>query len=305
MIEKRQTILIVDDESMNFAILSKIFKDKQKYRVLVAKSGEQALKIVQQDIIDLILLDILMPGMDGYETLTELKNMECSKDIPVVFVTSKNENQDEAKGLQLGAVDYIKKPFYLPIVEARVQTHLELKLKNEILTELVSLDGLTNIFNRRKFDNTLSQEWKRALRANESLTLLIIDVDHFKLYNDNYGHAAGDACLRKVASTLSTCLRRPADFLARYGGEEFAMILPDTDLQGGVYMADRVNHYIKGLRIAHDFSLTSRYVTVSVGGVTARPKCQSIGVEDLIQKADQQLYLAKESGRNMYKLQVL
>lgn len=300
MKDERQTILIVDDESMNFSILSQVLKGM--YRVLVAKSGEQALKIVAQDKVDCILLDILMPAMDGYEVLRHLKNTENSKEIPVIFITSKSQHQDEAKGLQLGAVDYIRKPFYLPIVKARVQTHLELKLKNEILTELVAIDGLTNIYNRRKFDQTLQEEWKRALRAGTPLSLLIVDVDHFKLFNDNYGHAAGDACLRKVTAALKACLRRPGDFLARYGGEEFTMILPNTDHNGAAWMADEVRRHVKELALPHEFSPVAGHVTVSAGGATSTAGGACKTPQALLEMADRMLYEAKKSGRDRCRI---
>jgi diguanylate cyclase (GGDEF)-like protein len=300
MQEDRQTILIVDDESMNFGLLSPALKDR--YRILVAKGGEQALKIMERDRVDLVLLDILMPGMDGYEVLRRLKDREASKDIPVIFITSKSEDQDEARGLHLGAVDYIRKPFYLPIVQARVQTHLELKLKNEILTELVSLDGLTNIFNRRKFDEALVQEWKRAHRAATSLSLLLIDVDHFKRFNDTYGHAAGDACLRRIARAFKGCLKRPGDFLARYGGEEFIMLLPITTAQGAANLAETVRNRVQGLGIPHAQTTPAGCVTVSVGGAAALPGQTCHDPEQFLQTADRMLYAAKEAGRNACRL---
>lgn len=298
--EQRQTILIVDDEAASFAILSQVLKDK--YRVLVAKNGEQALKIVDRDAVDCILLDILMPGMDGYEVLRRLKNSDHSKDIAVILTTAKSEDQDEGKGLHLGAVDYIRKPFNLPIVEARVRTHLELRLKNRILTELVSLDGLTNIYNRRKFDESLTQEFKRNQRAGLCLGLLLLDVDHFKPYNDNYGHAAGDACLRRVASCLKGALKRPGDFLARYGGQEFVMLLPDTDSNGLAWMAQNVQQRLQELHIPHEFSPTASCLTLSIGGAVARAQNGCKSANELLQRAGAQLCEAKNAGRNTFRL---
>lgn len=298
ILSKRQTILVVDDEGMNISLLTKTLKEK--YRVLAAKTGEQALKIVNKDKVDLILLDIIMPEMDGYKIISYLKNRESTKDIPVIFTTSKTEAQDEAKGLQLGAVDYIKKPFYLPIMEARVQTHLELKLKNDILTELVAIDGLTNIFNRRKFDETLILEWKRSEREKTFLSLLLIDVDNFKLFNDNYGHAAGDVCLKQSSAAFNGCINRPGDLLARYGGEEFSIILPNTDIEGGKCMAAQIKKCIEDLKIEHAFSPVSQYVTVSIGGATTIPGDHCSSSEELLKMADEMLYASKESGRNRY-----
>ena len=297
---ERQTILVVDDEGMNVGILTKALKED--YRVLAAKSGEKALQIVEKGQVDLILLDIIMPEMDGYEVLQRLKNNEISKNIPVIFITSKTEEQEEAKGLQMGAVDYIKKPFYLPILEARVRTHLELKMKNDILNELVALDGLTNIFNRRKFDDTLIEEWKRAQRSKAPLSLLVIDVDHFKYYNDNYGHTAGDVCLRRVASALKSCLRRPGDFLARYGGEEFTIILPNTGRDGCTAVAASVNRHVADLKLKHEYSPVAGFVTVSVGGAIIVPNLHGAASRGLIDQADQMLFAAKKSGRNTFRI---
>lgn len=295
-----QTILIVDDQSTNLSILSETLK--KRYRILVAKSGEQAFKVLTANEVDLILLDILMPGMDGYEVLRQLKNDEKTKDIPVIFITAKDADQDEAEGLQLGAVDYIRKPFYLPIVEARIRTHLELKKKSEILANLVSLDGLTNIPNRRKFDEKLEIEWKRAARSAHSMTVMMIDVDHFKQLNDNYGHARGDNALRELANVLKSCLKRPGDFVARYGGEEFIMILPDADEHAAASMAERIMQEVKARDITHEFSV-AKHLTVSIGGATAMPESNCEASELLVKTADNMLYNAKKSGRNTFRIE--
>ena len=297
--KEKQTILIVDDERLNIDILSSEFSPE--YEILVAKEGKQALKRLENYTVDLILLDIIMPEMSGYETIKLVKNNEKSKNIPVIFITSKSEIEDEAIGLQLGAVDYIRKPFNLPIVRSRVKTHLDLKLKTDLLEELVSLDGLTSIYNRRKSDEVLLQEWKRSKRNNTPLSILMIDIDFFKRYNDNYGHTVGDNCLRRVSQELKNSLKRPEDFLGRFGGEEFIVILPNTDQEGTGHVADLLRLAVERLRITHQYSPTAPHVTISVGGTTMIPGSPLESPAILLETADQMLYRSKDNGRNQVK----
>lgn len=299
----KQTILIVDDDSVNLNILSGEFS--QDYNIVLAKSGEQALKRVEKSQIDLVLLDIMMPNMDGYEVCRRLKAQDATRHIPVIFITAMSEDEDEAKGLILGSVDYIKKPFCLPIVRARIKTCLDLKMKTDMLEQLVSLDGLTNIFNRRKFNEVIDIEWNRAIRDENPLSLIMIDVDQFKSYNDHYGHAAGDDCLRRVANALKMGIKRAADFLARYGGEEFAVILPGTDLAGAGNVAENLRKAIEALRIHHACSQVAPHVTVSLGATTMKPQKDLLSAVVLIKEADKMLYRAKEEGRNRMRLKDL
>jgi len=303
MITHKQTILIVDDDSINLNILSGEFS--RDYNIVLAKNGGQALKRVEKSRIDLVLLDIMMPDMDGYEVCRRLKAQDATKHIPVIFITAMSEDEDEAKGLRLGSVDYIKKPFYLPIVRARVKTCLDLKMKTDMLEQLVSLDGLTNIFNRRKFNETIDSEWNRAIREENPLSLILIDVDHFKKFNDHYGHATGDDCLRRVANALKTGIKRASDFLARYGGEEFAILLPNTDLAGAGSVAEDMRRAISALRIPHGYSETADHVTVSLGAATMKPHQDLPSPVVLINEADSALYRAKEEGRNRMRVKDL
>lgn len=189
----REKILIDDDDPTSIITLGEVLKDK--YDIFVATNGEEALKRAKNELTDLILLDIMMPGMDGYEVCRRLKEDKVTEKIPVIFITSKNSEEDEAVGLELGAVDYFTKPFRIPIIKARIKNHLELKRKSDILASLSFTDGLTGVANRRRFDEAVEYEWKRAQRSSQPLSLILIDIDDFKLYNDNYGHLAGDECL--------------------------------------------------------------------------------------------------------------
>ncbi len=294
---KKQRILIVDDEPANIKVLGNALKEE--YQISFATGGEQALKIAGSDT-DLILLDIMMEDMNGYEVCRKLKNSSKTGNIPVIFITAMSNEEDETRGLEAGAVDYITKPFSMPIVKARVRTHLELKRHRDMLEHLSALDGLTGIPNRRRFDEFLEQEWKRAVREASYLSLIMIDIDYFKKFNDNYGHCAGDDCLRKVAITLSESVSRPSDLVARYGGEEFAAILPKTDREGTVFVADTMRKRIESLRIPHSYSKTGIYLTVSLGTATIIPSLHTTP-STLINGSDRALYEAKRSGRNQLK----
>ncbi len=291
----RQRILIVDDTRENIQILAEALG--VGYKISVATNGEDALRIAgSEQAPDLILLDIMMPGMDGYEVCKRLKNEERTEKIPVIFITAKIRVEDETLGLEMGAVDYIAKPFSLPIVKARVKAHLELKRNRDLLENIVHLDGLTGIRNRRFFDDALANEWRRGGRRGSPLSLIMIDIDHFKKFNDTYGHIIGDDCLRQVADTLSDTVRRPADFVARYGGEEFSAVLPDTDADAARLIAELMRKRVESLEISHSGS-SAEVVTVSLGVATVVPR-RSSDPEMLVQSADKMLYEAKESGRN-------
>jgi len=222
----RPKLLVVDDQPINIQVMHQIFGGD--YQVFMATNGAQALSICQTNPPDLVLLDIVMPNMDGFEVCAQLKANETTCNIPVIFVTAHTDAAQETHGLSLGAVDFIAKPVNPAVVRARVKTQLTLKFQSDLLRKLVFLDGLSGVFNRRYFDQQLSAEWARSARNHSPLSVIMIDVDHFKLFNDRYGHQAGDDCLRQIATALKACLKRPADLVARYGGEEFACILPDT-----------------------------------------------------------------------------
>ncbi|MEA3332936.1 MAG: diguanylate cyclase, partial [Pseudomonadota bacterium] len=227
--DERAKLLIVDDNKQNIELLMELFRDD--YKIVVAVNARRALKIVFSEAPpDIILTDILMPEMDGYELCRKLKEDSGTKNIPLIFVTTISEEMDASRGFALGAVDYITKPFNPLMVKARVKLHLELKHKQVLLEKYAFIDALTEIPNRRRFDEVIEREWNRAHRADYSISLIIIDIDHFKLYNDTYGHGMGDDCLHRVATAIAEVLRRSSDFVARYGGEEFVVILPDSTL---------------------------------------------------------------------------
>jgi len=287
-------ILIVDDQAINIQALYRIFAPD--HRVLMATSGAKALSVCKDDPPDLVLLDVVMPEMDGHEVCARLKKDEATRDIPVIFVTSHTDSEEETKGLALGAVDFIAKPVNPAVVRARVKTHLTLKVQSDLLRQMVFIDGLTGVANRRCFDERLSTEWRRAARSASPLALLMLDVDHFKRYNDRYGHQAGDECLRRVASAIKGALLRPGDLVARYGGEEFACILPATDFAGAMAMATVMEQRVRGLQIEHADSDVCPVVTLSVGVALGMPQPDSDPV-GLLALADAQLYRAKHSGR--------
>jgi len=292
----KSVILVVDDTPINVQVLAEALR--ADYRVRTATSGQAALdSIAKHGVPDLVLLDIMMPGIDGYEVCRQLKNNSTTQNIPVIFVTAKTDTIDEEYGLRLGAVDYITKPFHLPIVTVRVQNQINLKLKSDLLESLALLDGLTNLPNRRRFDEALENEWKRTRRANLPLTLIMADIDFFKGYNDQQGHRTGDICLKKVAAALAEAIHRPADLVARYGGEEFVVLLPETDAEGARLIAERLRAGVESLRIPHPASKMSSWVTISAGLASNRFE-DTETASDLLERADKQLYRAKAEGRN-------
>ena len=291
----RRKILIVDDVPANIKLLGEALR--ADHDIFIATSGEKALEIAFNQLPDLVLLDVMMPEMDGYEVCRRLKEDDRTKDIPVIFITAKDQSEDELRGLKLGAVDYVTKPFYLPIAKARVSTQLRLKGKEELLERLANLDGLTEIPNRRSFDEYLDQEWRRAKRNETQLAVILMDIDHFKKYNDNYGHGAGDTCLRQVAQALRGALYRAGDMVARYGGEEFVAVLPETNLEAAAAVAEKMREAIAALSIPHLFSEVGDIVSLSLGVADAVP-WEGSSPEELLLAVDKNLYRAKESGRN-------
>lgn len=295
-------LLVVDDQPINIQVMHQIFATD--FQVFMATSGAQALAICKDNPPDLVLLDVVMPGMDGFEVCALLKADESTRNIPVIFVTAHNDAAQETHGLAVGAVDFIAKPVNPAVVRARVKTHLTLKFQSDVMRRLVFLDGLTGVFNRRYFDQQLAIEWARSARNASPLSVILLDVDFFKRYNDHYGHQAGDDCLKQIATTLKTALKRPADLVARYGGEEFVCILPDTSFDEAMAMAHRLEQQVRAKQIAHENSDVGPFVTISLG-VAARSE-QDTGTKPvepandsnaLVALADARLYLAKSSGR--------
>lgn len=294
--DRRSKILIVDDVPQHIKILGEALR--REHEIIAATSGTRALELVKEQHPDLILLDVLMPDCNGFEVLRTIREDPLSRDIPVIFITSLNADEDETKGFELGAVDYIIKPFRTAVVKARVRTHLRLRHQTELLKQLANLDGLTGLPNRRFFDERFSLEWRRALRTFTPVSIIMADVDHFKAYNDTYGHLEGDNCLRLLAKQLGqNTLLRAGDLLARYGGEEFVALLPGTDASGALRVAEHMRGNIEQLNIKHESSRTASRVTVSLGSATTTPSSE-LDRETLINQADQALYLAKQTGRN-------
>lgn len=292
---RRQKVLVVDDLPINVTFVSVALEPLCD--VIAAYSGTEGLQRALEHQPDLIMLDIRMPGMDGFEVCQRLKAHPATASIPVVFLTALIDEQDEEHGLNIGAIDYILKPFSIPILRARIRNHLELSRQRVLLERLSHLDGLTGIANRREFDKSLQREWSRMQELGQPLGLLMIDVDVFKLYNDSCGHQAGDECLKAVAKAISATMLRQSDLAARYGGEEFACILPNTDLEGAVHLAESVRRAVMSLAIAHPASPVAACVTVSVG-VAAMVPVAGIEPSTLLRIADKCLYVAKQAGRN-------
>lgn len=289
-------VLIVDDSPINIRMLAHALKGE--YQIKVATTGPVALELARsKETPDLILLDVMMPGMDGYEVCQRLKESPLTWDIPIIFVTAKNDVSDQEHGFNLGAVDYITKPFGLPTVRARVRNHINLKKRTELLEKLALLDNLTGIPNRQRLDEILATEWRRALRNHFMICLLMLNVDCFKLFNDNYGHGVGDDCLRRIASTIKASLVRPSDFVARVGGEEFLVLLPESDLPGARHVAERIRKAVEDIHIPHHYSAASEYVTLSIGCAGMIPS-QDDELKKLLELANKELYLAKQEGRN-------
>jgi len=298
--QNKNTILVVDDMTTTLLLIHDLLKDT--YEVKIAKSGTKALEILESpNDIDLILLDIEMPDINGYDVCKRIKNNETIKNIPIIFITGRTSQEDEEYGLNLGAIDYITKPFNKAIVKLRIKNYLDLKIKNDMLEKLSMYDGLTNIRNRRFFDETFEKTFNEIKRDKKSLAVLMIDIDFFKPYNDNYGHGQGDETLRKVAKALEKTIKRASDFVARYGGEEFVILLKDINKDGVEAVANNLLNAVRELKITHEFSKIENYVTVSIGASYYNSSSDITKLE-LLLKADETLYNVKNSGRNNFAI---
>lgn len=293
---RRPRLLIVDDQPVNIQALYQVFC--ADHQVLMATSGEQALELCATRQPDLVLLDVVMPGMDGYEVCRRLKAHETTRDIPIIFVTAHSDEEAETRGLNAGAVDFISKPINPNIVRARVRTHLTLKAQSDLLRQWVYIDGLTGVHNRRHFDERFEIEWARSVRYGTTLSVILLDVDFFKRYNDRYGHQAGDDCLRRVANTLQNTLKRSGDLIARYGGEEFVCLLPNTDLSGALTLASILGQKVFEQQIEHADSPVMPVITSSLGVCCKREGACDDSALAFLREADVQLYTAKMQGRN-------
>jgi diguanylate cyclase (GGDEF)-like protein len=295
-----ETILIIDDEQTNRIVLKELLSVEAK--IILAKSGEQGLKLAKKYLPDLILLDVMMPELSGFEVITELKNQAETKDISVIFITGLADSDDEEKGFKLGARDYIHKPFKPNIVLVRVLNHLELVRQRKILNQIAHIDGLTGIPNRRQLDLFIEKEVSQVKREKSSMVLAMLDVDYFKLYNDNYGHGPGDIVLKKIGQVLTNHFNRPRDFVARYGGEEFMAVLPGSDLAGAKVILEQLLNAIRACGIDHQHSLVADHVTVSIGAILIE-HTTALDLAAIFKQADKNLYQAKNNGRNSLVIQ--
>ncbi len=297
---KKQKILIVDDNKINNELLTKALE--KDYELVLFYSGKKALEYFKEDIPDLVLLDIMMPDLNGYDLLKEMKKDVETKDIPVIFLTAMSDTKYEEYGLELGAIDYITKPYSIPIIKTKIRNHL-ISLKNLEELKIDSFeDSLTKISNRRMFEKEFEKVVLDSKENKYSISVLMIDIDYFKKFNDTYGHLEGDEILFKVAQTLVKVMKRKEDFVARWGGEEFIGLLKNLDPKEASLMGEKVRDSIEKLMIAHKSSdlvneSGERFLTVSVGVATLDGD-KDINYENIVEQADKALYMAKKSGRN-------
>ncbi|RMF57653.1 MAG: diguanylate cyclase [Calditrichaeota bacterium] len=322
-------ILIVDDDRQNRHLIKTYLENAGFTHILEAPSAVDCFSMLkisspilpEKEEVDLILLDLRMPEINGVEACKKIKSSPVYKDVPIIMVTASEEMDDLVDSFSAGATDYIRKPIQRVELIARVNAALRLKYEmdkrkqherellriqeelrrvNQELLQLTVRDELTGVYNRRYFDEYIENEWSRVTREKMELSIIIMDIDFFKLYNDTYGHQAGDECLKKVAETMRQALKRPADRLIRYGGEEFVAVLPYTKKSGAQYLAEFILTQVAELKISHKASPILPYVTISAGVATYQPqeKSKIKSVKQLIEKADQALYRAKQQGRN-------
>jgi len=318
-------ILSVRRKCQNNIELLTVILTLQGYKVEQAEQGSVAIRSVIAEPPEIILLDVSQPGMDSFEVCQKLKADPATKEIPIIFISDLDETNRKLKAFEYGASDYITKPFQIEEVIARINNQLQIsRLKTELKTKnarlerellkrklvekklldlnqqlgkLAAVDGLTQVANRRIFDQCLTREWQRGQREKHSLALILCDIDYFKLYNDNQGHQSGDYCLRRVAQAITKTVKRPADLVARYGGEEFVIILPQTSAQNALRVAETIRLQIEKLALPHPESVVSKYVSLSLGvtSIIPQPKYTK---NQLLVTADKALYQAKKQGRD-------
>lgn len=296
-------ILLVEDSATLRHAMRNYITDAG-HTPLIARSGEEALQLLENTPVDMIIMDVEMPGLNGFETTRLIREWLAGHWIPIIFVTGLNEDEGYREGIDAGGDDYLIKPVSSMIIKAKIRAmerivdmRDQLNRLNAELEAISQLDSLTQIYNRRTFNELALQQWGLANRQQYSISALMIDVDHFKLYNDHYGHPAGDTCLKKITQAIKSCLLRPSDLLGRYGGEEFIVLLPDSDTLGALRVAESIQEAIRQAQVKHDKSPTSNFVTVSIGGATCL-RTTGHDLEELVKGADRALYKVKRAGRN-------
>lgn len=319
--EHKITILLIDDQAMIAEAVRRALSSENDIDFHYCQDPTKAIKLASEINATVILQDLVMPEIDGLMMVRYFRVNKATSKIPIIVLSTKEEATIKSEAFKLGANDYmVKLPDKIEMI-ARIRYHSQAYINqlerdeafraleesrqklaeaNRTLQKLSSLDGLTGIANRRSFDEILKKEWNRAVRAEKSIGLIMLDIDFFKLYNDHYGHQGGDDCLKKVAKGLESAIHRETDFLARYGGEEFSAVLPDTDLNGAVKVAEEMRLAIQNLKLEHAKSKVADFVSISIG-VSAIVPLQGMEPEALIAAADQALYRAKEDGRNRVK----
>ena len=316
----KAVVLLVDDQMMVAEGIRRMLVDEPDIEFHYCNDPAQAVSMATDIQPTIILQDLIMPDIDGYALVKAYRENASTKNIPIIVLSTKEDANAKSLAFERGANDYLVKLSDRIELVARIRAHskgymtqlqrdeafqalrelqVELEKSNAELQLLSSLDGLTGIANRRRFDEFVNNECLRSARENSVLSLILIDIDYFKPYNDNYGHLAGDGCLRQVASALNEVVNRPADLVARYGGEEFVVVLPHTDIDGAVKLAKILCEKIRSLNIPHAHSEASEHLTISLG-ITSKVACEGSSPTDLIALADEALYQAKESGRDRY-----
>lgn len=304
-------ILLVDDSKIEQMVISS-YLDPQKHQVIIASSGEEGVEAFYSQHPDLILLDVMMPGIDGYEVAKRIRQ-SSEPWVPIIFLSGKTSSQDLAEGIAAGGDDYLTKPVDPLVLSAKLQamdriakmraqliaTTIQLEQANQELKQLSLSDGLTGIANRRYLDQTLPSELNRAFREQFPISVLLIDVDHFKKFNDHHGHLEGDDCLKQIAWQLRGACRRGSDFACRYGGEEFCVLLPNTDLLGANAVASNILGSIESLQIPHLGIEPATTVTISIG-IYSHDSSEPIKANAFLANADCALYQAKNAGRAQY-----
>jgi len=291
--DKRSTLLICDDSASMLMELSEILQ--ADYKIITARDGVSALRAAQE-APDLILLDVLMPDMSGFDVFKKLKDCDSSRDVPVIFMTELERKGEEEHALSAGAVDFITKPFTPAVVKLRIGLQIKILHQMRTIAKLSMLDHLTELPNRRNFEERLLEEWNRCARDKTTISALVMDIDDFKAYNDTYGHQQGDKALRSIKSVFNKALRRPADFAARWGGEEFIVLLADTNAEGAEIVAEQVRALFEDLEILCDKGTVTK-VTMSIG-INSRKHDDAMTIDEFISGADMALFQAKKSGKN-------